>query len=330
MTDLSEFADATPSTIIRTAELLGNGVTTRGIGVAVRRGILTRIYRGAYVNAAAWNTLSPELKYGLLVRAVSEASKRPLVLSHHSAAVLHGLPLVSRWPAVVHALTPDARGGSSRAFVRTHSAPPDPSTIAIDGMLVTSLRRTVVDLAASCDFVDGVSVVDAHLRRPPGTRSAEDSEAKRDALLRELEAVSPTRGAAKARRAIEFGDPRSESVGESLSRARMAELGFEVPEVQVGFPTGSANYVVDFYWRSAHLIGEFDGRAKYSRSDLTGGKPPEEIVWREKRREDSIRASSHARFLRWTWSSASNRVEFAHFLASQGVPRVTYRRPHKF
>ena len=258
-------------------------------------------------------------QYRLLVRAISLASSDSLVFSHHSAAVLHGLPIASPWPDSVDILTPDARGGSSRRLVRSHKASPDPTAVVVDGMRVTGLRRTVIDLAAACDFVDGVTVVDAALRRAHTTGSA---EAERDALARELQAVGPYRGATRARRAIEFGDHRSESVGESLSRARIAELGFQPPELQVGFAVGARRYSVDFYWRSVHLIGEFDGRAKYSRSELTKGRSSEQVVWREKQREDSIRAATGARFLRWTWSTALNRNAFAQLLSSSGVPRL--------
>ena len=313
--------------MIRTSDLLRNGITTRQIRDAVGRGVLTRIYRGTYVSSASWNVLSLHERYRQLVRAVSQASSGSLVFSHHSAAALHGLPMVSRWPESVHHLTPNAQGGSSRPFVRSHKAPPDETTVAIEGMLVTGLRRTVADLASACDFVDGVTLVDAALRR---AATPSGSEVEREALLRELTALSPYRGEARARRAIAFGDHRSESAGESLSRARIAELGFEVPELQVGFAAGSQRYFVDFYWRSSHLIGEFDGRAKYSRSDMTAGRPPEEVVWREKRREDSIRSASQARFLRWTWSTAINRSAFAQMLTSGGVPRNSAGRMHRF
>lgn len=51
----------------------------------------------------------------------------------------------------------------------------------------------------------------------------------RDDLYEELASVSPRMGFSKAKRAIDFGDGLAANPGESLSRVRIFELGFEVP-----------------------------------------------------------------------------------------------------
>jgi hypothetical protein len=56
---------------------------------------------------------------------------------------------------------------------------------------------------------------------------------------------------------------------------------------------------VDFGWPEQRVIGEFDGRMKYGRQpdpDVTEG----EAVYREKRREDELRAERLA-VVRWGW-----------------------------
>ena len=49
------------------------------------------------------------------------------------------------------------------------------------------------------------------------------------------------------------------------------------------------------------MAGEFDGRVKYRSASF--GQDPEEVVWREKLREDALRASGLT-VARWTWAQA--------------------------
>jgi hypothetical protein len=69
------------------------------------------------------------------------------VISHASAAVLHGLPTGQmRWIGCT--LTRNrSSGGNRRSVVQVHEAPlVHDHVTAIDGLLVTSLARTVLDL----------------------------------------------------------------------------------------------------------------------------------------------------------------------------------------
>ena len=61
------------------------------LGRLVRAGELDRLRRGAYVDARSRRMRSA--RHRLLVRATMAGLRRPAVVSHQSAAVLHGLPL---------------------------------------------------------------------------------------------------------------------------------------------------------------------------------------------------------------------------------------------
>lgn len=104
----------------------------------------------------------------------------------------------------------------------------------------------------------------------------------------------------------------------------MHELGFATPDLQVEFATVRGTFPVDFYWRSANLIVEFDGKGKYFDESMTGGRSPGEVVWREKLREDAIRQASGARFIRWTWVDVIDRCRFASVLGKAGIPRADH------
>lgn len=235
------------------------------------------------------------------------------VASHWSAAALHGLPLIGTWPATLHITDPAARGGSSSSGVTTHRGALGADSVdRIEGVQVTSLARTIVDMARVSPFASAVAIADEALKRGLTTES----------LLAELDRATPRYGYARAARGITFGDPRAANPGESLSRARIHELGYATPDLQVPFIDARGDErEVDFFWPGIRKIGEFDGIYKYTRAEFTGGAPPAEIVIREKRREDALRPLVRS-FDRWIWDDAISPRRFDRFLREHGMPRA--------
>jgi hypothetical protein len=118
---------------------------------------------------------------------------------------------------------------------------------------VTSVARTVADLARAVPFAPALAVADAALAR---------GETTTELLMAALTSGIGTRGTRSARRAIGAADGRSESVGESRSRALMIDAGLPMPELQVEIrqPDGWLIGRSDFGWKEHRLLGEFDGR----------------------------------------------------------------------
>ena len=329
MTELLDIVSARLDGLITYAELRELGLGSHAVDSLIRRGELVRTRRGIYVPGELWRAADPDQRYRLFVLSTTLAARRPLVLSHGSAAVMHGLPLIGAWPRMVHVIDPDASGGSTARFTTSHRGTPAPEPVHVDGIAVTSLARTLVDVAASTRFLVGVTMIDHALRVE---RERVEGEARRgirgrraltrEDLFAELAAVNPRGGARLAERAIAFGNGLSANAGESLSRVRMFQLGFEVPELQVCFPdVDGQDYWVDFYWRRIRKIGEFDGKHKYTRGAVLGDRDPGEVVWQEKRREDALRHHSDS-FDRWDWDTAISPQRFHRFLAEHGVPRT--------
>lgn len=214
------------------------------------------------------------------------------VVSHGSAAVLHGLPVPAAALDRVHLTRDRDGGGQRRRWVQVHGHHLDPEDVwQVDGLATTSPARTVVDLACGSRLPDAVAVGDAALGQ-----GAEVGD-----LLAVLARVGPRRGIATARRAIELLDARSESYGESVSRVLMAGRGLApTPQVLVYDRRGAFVGRVDFAWPELGVVGEFDGRVKYGR-DLAPKQDPTDVLWDEKLREDRLRELGWL-VVRWTWA----------------------------
>lgn len=268
-----------------------------------RSGEVLRVRRGTYVDAKGWRGLDDTARQVVQVRAVLAAASAPPVFSHWSAAAVLGLPVVGRRDEAVHVVRGPAGGGRSHGDVVRHAVGGDTDITMVDGILVTSAARTVVDLARVGGVVAGVVAADAAVRR--GLTDVE-------ALRTEVARVERGRGARAARWTADLVDPRSESPGESLSRVRMAELGLPAPVLQheVRDRDGFIGRV-DFWWPEQGVVGEFDGRMKYGTDAPT-------VLWEEKLREDRLRATGLA-VARWTWSDAWAGEPMAARLRAAGV-----------
>ncbi|KGJ80809.1 hypothetical protein GY21_02230 [Cryobacterium roopkundense] len=323
-----EVPSASPEGLILAASLWASGLTTRAVRAMLASGELVRIRRGIYALGDTWRRAETDDRYRLFVRATVLAAEQPLLLSHHSAAALHNLPIIGPWPKVVHAINNDATGGSSARFTTSHRSVVEPESIALSGCSATTLTRTLIDVAASASFLVGVTMMDHALRveqeRVQGEhrRGISGTPAlSKDELYGELATVQPRTGRAQARRAIDFANPLAANPGESLSRVRIAELGFEVPELQVRFVVHGQEYWVDFFWRGVRKIGEFDGKVKYTRGVILGDRHPGDVVVAEKDRENLLRPHVNS-FDRWDWDTAHSPRRFYEFLVEHQVPRA--------
>ena len=273
----------------RYQDLLGQGLSSSEIARQVRDHQLVRLRRGAFVAADQSDT--PEARHLELLGATLPLLGSGSVLSHASAAVLHGLPVPMHALRHVH-VTRDTGGRQSRHTYRHRARLPAEAVVDIGGKAVTSCARTVVDLARWLDFPDGVAVVDAALRLGVA----------REALSVELDRANRRPGNAQARRAVDFGDARAESPGESRSRVLMHRLGLPMPTLQREFcnDVGEVDARVDFDWAEHGACGEFDGEVKYGRL-LRPGRTLDQTIRYEKEREERLRQHG-----RWTirWSEA--------------------------
>lgn len=302
------------SVLITTKELAAGGLRQHEIRALCGAGRLVQVRRGAYRDTAEpapepsqEPRTARELEHLGLVAATLPGLRPGACLSHHSAALAHGLPIPEKLLGAVH-ITRAGQGGKVRPNLHLHrSRVPVEHVICGEHGPMTSLAWTVMDLARVLAPVHAVALVDRALAR------GLDRQEVFGLLDRHRASGNVT-----AREVVRFGDRASESVGESHSRWLLHELRLPSPRLQVDIVTDTGDFVArpDFLWEDRRLIGEFDGRIKYGRL-LQPGQNLTEVVLAEKRREEALRRLGYW-VIRWTWADLDDRDGFR-ALISRGL-----------
>ncbi|HEY8589024.1 MAG TPA: hypothetical protein VIL55_05695 [Naasia sp.] len=302
------------SALLLADDLSRTGASLRALQKAVARGEVVRIRRGAYCEAARWAALDGRGRHLLRMRAVAAMSTKDIVFCGASAAAAWDLPRPGGWDETVHVAVADTRGGRSHGDIRCRAIPsPDAAVAEVDGFLVTGRASTAVQEALDQEFVMAVGILDAALRkRDPRSVTRPD-------LLAELAKLQPRRHATRALAAIDLASPLSESFGESVARARLHELGFPPPLLQVPM-SDERGFIgrVDFYWPESRVVGEFDGAVKYQRPEFLNGRTPEQALWLEKQREDRLRRQAAGVF-RAVWADVMEPARLGRIARAAGL-----------
>ncbi|MER7796844.1 hypothetical protein [Microbacterium sp. NPDC096154] len=284
-----------------------------------------RVRNGRFVPAAEWASLHTEDRHRIeIAAAVEDMGDGEAVLSHDSAAVIWGLPLYRHTPTRVHVSTPPGHLGASSAVVLRHRVELPPEDITIrDGLRVTSLARTAVDVARSLPTEAALSCLDAAMATACVERHEMDPERAelwRQDLRARVAATPGVRGARRARAAIEFMDGRAQLPGESISRLHLHRLGFAPPRLQVRMTGPKGAWIwIDFGLDDVRWWGEFDGKGKYSDEAMRAGRTVEEVMYDEKRREDWIRGRTSYGVARWGSEDIRSIDRFAARLSAFGI-----------
>jgi len=218
------------------------------------------------------------------------------VASYHSAALLHRLSLLTSPPDGTVTLTlPSAKkwNRTEPADVVFHASDlPKEHVTRLYDVPVTTVARTVADLARTLPFTDAVVVADSALNQEKATKHE---------LLQALAQCKGWPGVREARRAVEFADERAESPLESAARVVFAEAGLAPPELQVTIQGEQEQFAarVDFLWRARKVIAEADGLVKYNdRKDLL----------KERERDHQLREAGYTT-VHFTWQELFQKPE---------------------
>ncbi|WP_111720586.1 type IV toxin-antitoxin system AbiEi family antitoxin domain-containing protein [Homoserinimonas sp. OAct 916] len=310
--------------LIRVADVMREGANDRSLRTAASAGTAIRLARGCYVRTATWSEMSPDQQYLLRIQATAATLSEGAVFSHYSAAAIWGYSIVGPWPLQAHVSVGSASGMRSSRHIRRHVVTvPDNERELVDGLLVTNPLRTLCDLARTMTFPSAVVMFDAGLRASAPARPQGDP-LQREQILERLAQDAGRRGIRVATSAAHFARAGAHTAGESLSRVMIHRLRMPEPQLQVPVRDAQGRlHHTDFGWE--HALGEFDGRFKYSRDEYTQGRPPEEVVWAEKLREDAIRQASGKTMVRWVWNHLQDLASFERLLRGAGIHPVSAR-----
>lgn len=287
------------------ADALARGTTRSALRHKVAQGRWMRVSRDVYAVPQEWSAATPAERLASASLARARAHHTDKVISHLSAASIHGyaLPLD---PGTATWLTVDQGGNRPRRapdviVERASLAPEDVIEVGHPVVALTSRARTVADCLRHLRLADAVALGDSALRPEPALIAA----------VREvLDRQRGWPGAGAARTAYRLLDRRRDTWLESWSFARLWQLGVDLPEPQVTVLDEWGRFVarVDAMWRAWGVVGEADGRLKYglgqagaelaTRSGL-GEAFSASAVFAEKRREDRLRDLG-LEVVRWT------------------------------
>lgn len=175
-------------------------------------------------------------------------------LSHYSAAYVHGF--LPRPDGPVHVTTPRHRGRPRGIAVHTSLRLEPPDTTHRHGLRITSVARTLIDLAEVA--------APRHLERALETALAQKRTTDRQ--LRALIGRSPgRRGAAILKALLDFrgDDGYARSRAEDVTR-RLCRTG-DLPQPRSNVMV--AGYEVDFAWPPQRIVLEVDSWAHHSGRD---------------------------------------------------------------
>lgn len=175
------------------------GITRSDLDRMLRHGVLRRVVKGAYVDAAAADTSATRaLALGLVV-------PRGRVVHGRTASWLYGVPVPSGRGLIE---TTDPRG--------LH----DTDVTEVEGVLVTTPVRTALDLGRMLNPDRGIATIDAFLHR---------GLVQHAHLLAELPRFARHPGVGRLRELVACADGRAESAAESLLRMRWLDARLPTP-----------------------------------------------------------------------------------------------------
>ncbi|QKD80378.1 hypothetical protein [Actinomyces marmotae] len=253
---------------------------------------LIRIASGIYTEAASWGTMAPRERHEVLIEAVRRIEQGTILIGA-SAAIAYGLPIVGMRLGRVEALRVSGQRSATTLLHRRHRE----GLTGISenqGLLLSSVADTVIDIARWGGLIPGVCAMDAALHEELCVW-----EEIQEALER-LPAGS--RGVRTARTALGLADKRSESPGESVSRVRQWQGRLPRPVLQYVLDVGGRVIRVDFFWAQINLVGEYDGRIKYDAASF--GKDPRAVLLDEKDRQNDLEDLYGVKVRRWRWADA--------------------------
>jgi hypothetical protein len=271
------------------------GLSQTEIDGRVAAGWLHRTHRGVFAVGHPGLTQRGEWMAAVL------AGGEDAVLSHRSAGALWGLCLDAAQPEIT---VPGAKRRHQRGVTVHGGAMRQGDTLLVDGIPVTKVARTLLDLAEVLTLHQLVQAIDQataqrHLRPQLMSSMIEQSRGRRG--------LKPLRAALLITRPQ---DVLTRSELERRALRLIGRSGLPAPEVNVRLH----GLEVDLLWRAARLVVELDSREHH------------EVAFERDRRRDGTLVARGWRVLRLTWRQVVNDPAWVVEVLSGCVPTAAAAR----
>ncbi|WP_341241771.1 type IV toxin-antitoxin system AbiEi family antitoxin domain-containing protein [uncultured Nocardioides sp.] len=296
--------------VVLRRDLVRAGLDDNAIARRCRAGELIRLRQGVYAATAAYTAADVSGRHLMLCRGVMRLYPADVALSHTSAAVAYGAPAWQVPLDLAHVTGLEPQGTRTQARVRHHEGVCRVGDISRrDGHWITAPARTALDAASLLDRDAAVCVLDWFVESGHTTLAE-----CRQQLLSRREWDDHLDLTMK----LDHAREGSQSVAESRCHLLFSDHGLPSPlqQVEVRDERGWLVGVVDFAWPEHRLVLEFDGTEKYHRYRKPG-ESIEEMVLREKRREDRIRELTGWTVIRISWADLEHPARLVERLRRQ-------------
>jgi len=214
-------------------------LSAKRISSLVRRGQLHRPWHGVYTLP------NPTLEIQLQALDLLTDAHVPVCMG--TAAARYGFD--TERDGLIHVINPMSGQLRPRPNLVVHQRRGAPLQY-VDGRLTTEPHWTAIEIARTLRPPRAIGILDAALR---------SGHCSPDGLQHAIRLQAGRRGIVHVRSLLEYADGRSESPMESETRLLFIDAGIPVPELQVVVADRyGTRWRVDFLWRSARLIGEYD------------------------------------------------------------------------
>jgi very-short-patch-repair endonuclease len=240
-----------------------------------------------YAKHSEWDGLSERERHLALCLFIVSRRSVPMVFTGKSGCAIRNIPRLDELGMRPHCISQHHR---SNDWIRWRNGPTDENASVIRSLLAASPPRIICDLAED-DSPESLLVSINYCLYKKLFR-------KKD-LLAEMKKHPGLRGAKVLRRLLYFATDQCESPLETLAWLALYKSKYVMPAQQIRFHDhGKIVGQVDMYWElpSRTVILELDGKMKYH---------DENVTYKEKRREDALRAMGHE-VIRAGWADVMN------------------------
>jgi hypothetical protein len=227
------------------AQALAAGWTQGTVRRELRAGRWIRLRRGSFIRADELAAASEGRRHAIDASAAMLGLRTTNgVITGRSAALLHGLPLLLAPPRTVELTVERSQRESLPGLtIRTTTLPFDADQVTtIDDLPVTTVARTVVDLADRTTRMEAAVLIDDALRR---------TLCDRDDLTRSVAARRPRYHLAAITELIDDADPGCATTTASALRRYLIDHGLPRPDRQQP-RSGDADAVV-LHWSTVRV-----------------------------------------------------------------------------